>query len=238
MRKKCALGLSAFLFFSSIAILKAQNTYVVAGVNVPFQYAAGIEYTLSKKFSIGFNAGIVTKPFDKIILEIMNSLGTSTSVTNTIGESFSFGYTLQPTLYWHFYRKYYAAIYGQYGYLQANNAPQDAIEAYYGVSLSQYPIRRNTTQQADIIFSSSIYNAGLLVGRRFNFKKGGSRFHLRTELAFTKIFGSYSTLSSGTRDLSKLSTEADAEMKDYYWQYGYLPTVNIYIAFRLNKEEK
>lgn len=229
--KKIFLSLGIICTCASHSI--AQGFAVTLGTQVPLQYNIGLEYEFSKRITGSLSLGVLTKPYDKIILQAMNALGTDEALTNTIGTAFSYGLIVQPGVHWHFSKKYYAGIYGQYMYLQANDAPKDLIESYYGVTLTAPKAPRNQPPESDLIVSSNLYNAGLLIGRRFFFKN--PRLQARIEVALAKTLYSYSSVSSTNYYLSNLSSEVNTELSYYYWNYGYIPTLNIYLSFKLHK---
>lgn len=212
----------------------AQNHSVFVGTQIPLQYSIGYSYQISPKFSSSLQLGLLTKPYDKIILNILDAMGTDDALTNTIGESFSYGLLVQPTVYWHWNEKYYIGVYGQWTYLRENDAPKDVIEAYYGTDIDTAPSKRNRQRSGNsLTLESNLYNLGLLVGRSFFFKN--PRLQLRIELATAKTLTSSSQISSEARDLSTLSEKVDVILGDYYWNYGYIPTLNVYLVYQFGK---
>ena len=97
-----------------------------------------------------------------------------------------------------------------------------------------YEVITNLTPQVsnDLQLTSNLYNVGLLIGRRFHFKN--PKWQFRTEFAIAKVLGSKTKLSSDYRDLVNLSVIVNDELEEYYWEYGYLPSLNFYLAYKLN----
>lgn len=195
-----------------------------AGSDIPLFYSAGIEFPVAKKLSFSTRAGYLTKPYDKIILDILKALGTKEALTNTIGEAFSYGINAQATAQWYM-QQWHFGIWFSFVNLTATEAPADAIENYYGIILPG----RLLTPGISFRLSSNLYNGGLVVGRDFSIPS--LPLQVRVELSAGKSFSSTSTLSNETLGkLDTASTLIQKELGEEYRKYGYLPSLNIYLV--------
>lgn len=218
------LSLLLFLVLFSELIEFGQSTSIFIGTQVPLVYSAGFE--MESGFGLAFNAqaGILTKPYDQAILEMLKKLGTDEALTNTIGHAFNYGFVLQPALKYHF-KSWYTGIHYSYFSLVASDAPADLIQNYYGISI---PIlfRNNTFR-----LNSELMNAGALIGREFHLKN--PIWQINLELSLGKTFWSSSKLTSDSGELPRLSAAVDEKLNEYYLDYGYLPSLNVFIVRKI-----
>lgn len=212
-----------YIFFVNIAF--AQKSGFQLGTQIPLMYSIGYEFDINNKFSFNTQVGILTRPYDVAILEILKLTGTEEPLVNTIGEAFSFGFIFQPTVKYCFKRYYIGAYYSYYS-LNARETPTDAIENYYNIYL---PDRINNRTN-EFSLNSRLHNIGLLFGRKIELKN--PNFELRLELAFAKTIKSKSKFSSESGDISTISSLIDDELNSYYINYGYLPSFNIFLSFK------
>lgn len=223
-----------FAFFSLFVItsysVKGQQTQLQVGTQIPLNYSIGVEQQVSRKFSVNFQAGILTSPYDQIILEVLKKFGTSEALTNTIGDAFSIGYMLQPTFKFNFGKNYFGLDYSFYS-LIANDVPVDAIENYYSVTLPKRQINRTN----NFTLTSNLHNLGILYGRLFQFRN--PHLHLKLEFSIAKTFSSSSTLTAEYGDVSHISPKIDDELNQYYIDYGYLPSLNVFLVYVLGKKK-
>lgn len=217
MRYKFTLLITVLLL--PIQLIKAQTSSVQVGTQFPLMYAVGYEYQFKNDISFNFQGGILTKPYDEIILTVLESYSDNKALMSTIGEAFKYGLIIQPTLKYHFSKNYFG-LYYSYFWLYAEDTPMDAFENYYGISL---PIG---IRQDEMKLKSELLNIGLLYGRKFYFKNPS--FQVWLELSLAKTCWSYSELTHEDYNLENLSNSVDEELNEYYMKYGYLPSINIY----------
>jgi hypothetical protein len=216
-----------FLSFLIITIKSfSQDNSVIAGTNIPLFYTVGYQQKISEKFSATVKFGLLTKPYDALILNLLKAFDTDKMLVNTIGEAFSVGYNIQPEIKWHF-RKSYVGFSYSYLLLKAVECPSDAIENYYGVSI---PNRRSVS----LTLKSSLHNAGIFYGRKFQFKN--PHFLMAAELSVLKTFKSKSKMTNSQgEELERLSNLIDNQLNTYYVEYGYLPSFNLYFIYKFKK---
>lgn len=217
MRYKFTLLITVLLL--TIQLIKAQTSSVQIGTQFPLMYAVGYEYQFKNDISFNFQAGVLTKPYDEIILNVLESYSDNKALMSTIGEAFKYGLIIQPTLKYNF-SKNYIGLYYSYFWLYAEDTPMEAFENYYGVSL---PIG---IRQDEMKLRSELLNIGLMYGRRFYFKNPS--FQIWLELSLAKTCWSYTELTHEDYNFESLSNSVDEELNEYYMKYGYLPSLNIY----------
>jgi hypothetical protein len=216
----------AFLVFTQ-SLLWAQKTNLQIGSQIPLNYSLGVEHEFGPKFSAAIHFGILTQPYDKAIMGILKSFGTDESLVNTIGDAFNIGYIVQTSLKFNFHKSYIGLV-PSYYYLRANDAPADAIESYYGITL---PFGIGSKKTYTI--KSNLYNIGLLYGHRFTLKN--PHMEIRLELEVVKTAASSSSLWNDSEKLDKISEKVDNKLNGYYMTYGYLPSLNIYWVYKLGR---
>lgn len=199
--------------------------YVQAGTQIPLNYTLGGGWDFSKRISAEMRTGILTFPFDRAILAMLQGFGTDAAITNTIGNAFDFGVALQPSLDFHLGKYHLGAEYA-YHFLRAKDPPAALIESYYGVTLP----RRLGSRENTFVLVSHLHAAGIRLGRVFDLSQPG--WELKVELAVSKVFASSSVLSGDFGDMQRASALIDAELNRYYIDYGYLPSLNVFLVRR------
>lgn len=228
MNRTYSLFIALLLTIITLKINSQNNLFI--GTQIPLTYNLGYEFQFSTKWSISSQFGILTKPYDKAILTLMEEFGTDEQLVNTVGEAFSYGLAFQPEIIYTI-RKWEIGIFYSYFFLKAEDAPKNAIENYYGVS---FPIRPPIfIGSNNLTLTSNLYNAGIKFGRKFFFKNPA--FEIRTEFDFAKTFASKSKLTANDADIDRISELVDKDLNEYYIDYGYLPALNIRLLYHLNK---
>ncbi len=128
-------------------------------------------------------------------------------------------------------------MYGQYIHFSAGPiTPADGLGIYFNRDFSGF----NLLNSPAFVFNlqSNVWVTGLRVGRSFQFTD--SRFGLNTELGLGKILTTKNTFSSNRSAVDALGVtqrlygNLDNEIDTKLRQYGYLPTLNILLTYRLN----
>ncbi|MFN8206849.1 MAG: hypothetical protein U0T82_05495 [Bacteroidales bacterium] len=220
----CRLLIISSLFIFTVMPGLTQTASVQIGTQVPLFYSAGFELEAKNGLAFNFQSGILTKPYDAAILGTLKLFGTDEAIVNTIGEAFDYGFILQPSVKYHF-KKWYTGLSYSYYSLVASDAPASLIENYYGITL---PV---TARNKELQLNSELQNAGILFGREFQFKNPG--WQLSLELSLAKTFWSRSRLSNDNGDLPRLSAPIDEELNQYFIEYGYLPSINVFLVRKL-----
>jgi hypothetical protein len=213
--------------------LVAQHAIKV-GTQIPIQYALQYDYQFHPKWSANIQAGVLTKPYDRVILDLLKSFGVSQELVNVLTNAFNFGTIAQAGVNYHF-KKNYIGITGSWIHLQAADAPISAVENAFNVSIASYPQRpqQSVRTPVTLTLASDLFNAGILYGRRFTFKNPTIELH--TEFGFAKVLGSSSYIDSPQKSLDVLSILVDNELKNEYLDYGYLPSINIFFVYKFGK---
>lgn len=208
---------------------------VLAGTQIPVQYNVGLDYQFAKRWAVNAHIGVLTKPYDQIILNIIEGFGTDEVYIRMIENAFQFGVVTDIGLRFHLNKKNYLGIYGQYIALSAQDTPQEVIESFFGVNLTTFPRiggLRNINNNIDLLLKSNLLQLGLTYGRVIPLT---SRLDLRLEFDISANIGSSSTLSSNTRNLTNLSTTVDNELSTFYRNYAFVPGITIHFAYLLSK---
>ncbi len=228
-------GLLLFLLFPIHSLL-AQGSSVKLLAEVPVQFGMGYEGKLSRHFSISLQAGILTDPNSSLIVASLEALGTDKEITLMIDDAFKFGTVGELGIHYNFKRNYVGTFF-QIIALRGGDTPSDLIESYFGEDLSTYPPKRNRTQtnEAYLTLKSTLYQAGVLYGRRFPLKN--KHFEIDAEFGVSANIGSKSTLSSETLSLEALSEEVNDELKYYYSNYAFVPSLTVALVYKFSSKE-
>lgn len=134
--------------------------------------------------------------------------------------------------------KNYAGVYAQYMHLKGGSTPADALSVYFKKDFTQFDVTGLPVFQFSM--QSNIVNVGALFGHRFQL--GSPRLALNGEVGLSKIVASKNTFSSNrtivdqTSAARNLYREIDQSIRKDYVKYGYIPTVNVYLVFRLLRQ--
>lgn len=235
------LGLAPFLraqdtLSTQKPVLYPTHSFFI-GTQIPLQYTAGYAYRFSNYVSARIHAGILTKPYDQFIRSSMEAFGMDQELGRVIAKSFRGGTILGTGANYHF-GKSYAGLYGQFVHLRSGGVtPADALGIYFKRDFSDF----DPKGLPDFEFSmqSNLYQLGALYGRQFQFTN--PRWRLDAELSLAKVLTSTSTFSSNrpsvdrTRLARTLFQALDREVGEAYQQHGWLPTLNVYLVYQLQK---
>jgi hypothetical protein len=235
MIKKIAIIVLPFLLICGKNFAQQSRREVLVGVQVPLQFTAGYQYQLHPRVSFRMQAGVMTHPLDKIFLYSMEQSGLNKNLSSIIKESFDVGYLGTAGVNFH-YKKFYLGLNGQYAHLRGQGRLTAALYTYYKKDLPTIPAEfQPLLDGLQIKWQSDIWNAGMLVGRKFLLHN--PRLAIYTELGFTKTFSSSNTFSSNNTflDQTPLADEIyarlDYEFKEAFRKYGYYPSINVYLSY-------
>ncbi len=238
MRIKKIFVLS-FLFLLVITQSFAQQSHsdVFAGIQFPLQFTAGYQYQFHPMLSLRLQVGTMIHPLDKIFLYSMEQSGLNKNLSRIIKESFDIGYLGTGGVNIH-YRKYYLGLYGQYVHLRGQGRLTEALYTYYRNDLPTIPPEfQPLLNGLQLKWQSNIWNAGILVGRKFILSN--PRFAVHTEVGFTRTFSSTNSFASNNSFLDQTTladqiyARLDQEFKNAFRKYGYYPSINIYLFYNL-----
>ena len=212
-----------FLFSAVSFFSYSQQTHLQIGTQIPLNYSAGLEIFAGKNLSANMQVGYLTKPYDEVILELLKKLGTEEAIVYTIGEANPQGIAFQPTLKFHI-NSFYTGLTYSYYKLEAKDVPSETIEYYYGINIPGRNVKSFNLE-------SNLHNIGIIFGKEISFGKN-EKSGLKLELSVQKAISSSSHISaSDNTDLSMLNTLVSEELNEYYVNYGYLPTINIFYFY-------
>lgn len=236
IRSFLAISIQTILILS----LQAQNRRAALqiGTQFPLQYGVGVEYQFNKRISSYLQAGLLTKPYDEYLIHSMELSGLKKDLSRIMRRSFDRGLFLNLGTNYHF-DKYYAGVFGQIGNMHGKGPLLEMANIYFKGKLPEVdPTWLILAENLQMNWRSKVIDAGLIVGRRFLFSD--SRFELRTEFGLTKILASNSKFTVGnsliddTPLAQEFYTKLKKEFKDAYWKYGLLPSLNLYLVYKLN----
>jgi hypothetical protein len=224
------LVFSVHSFTHSIAQDKGPS--VMIGTQIPLQYTLGFNYHFSPAISARAQLGILNKPYDKLVLSIMEQFGLEKPIGRLIEKSLNHGLMYTLGVNYHF-GKNYVGLFGQHTQLKGKITIEEAASAYFerdlsflnpfGFSLLEVSARSNTT------------NIGVLYGRRFTFPD--PRFEILAEAGIAKIISTTNYFSTSNRLLEQVPRVKEVyrnlsvDFKEAYRRYGYLPTINVYLNY-------
>jgi hypothetical protein len=208
---------------------------VFIGTQMPLQYTIGYGYQFSDRFSASAQAGILTKPYDGLIINSLEAFGLDKYLGRVIKKAFNKGTVLGIGTNYHF-GKNYVGLSGQYIHLQGGGiTPADALSVYFKKDFSSFD--PTGLPVFEFAMQSNILNIGTFFGHKFQLNK--PQLSINAEVGLSKIVASKNSFSSNrslidqTAFSRNLYKELDKEMRKAYWKYGFIPTLSIYFVYRL-----
>ncbi|MCF8379725.1 MAG: hypothetical protein K9H49_09125 [Bacteroidales bacterium] len=199
--------------------------FIEGGTEFPLNYSLGIGAGINNNFQFSIRAGLLTKPYDIIILNTLSALGVDQSITNTVGDAFTRGLTIKGGVNYSFPGFYTGAFYSFYN-LNAVDVPTDLINNYFGLDL---PL--SLFDFIEYKLKSDLHNIGLLIGKSFPVN---DRFDIGAEFSVAKTVSSTNSISNiYDKNMVQATGIIHEKMKPLYKKYGYLPSLNIFIRIKL-----
>jgi hypothetical protein len=220
----------------NISSAQASRHSFSIGTQIPLQYTLGYEYQVSDHFSAQIQGGLLTSPYDQVILSVMKSLGVDDSLKNMINDAFKLGTIVGVVTKYHFNENHYIGITGEWVRLNGGDVAADLLSAYFGRDIS--PLKHGAySSPLQLTMQSSLYLAGITYGRRFHFSNPA--YEIAAEISVTKCFASTNSFSSnrprldGTQQVKLLYSELDSDLNSDYSRYVYVPTLNVYFIWHI-----
>lgn len=212
----------------------AKSSFFI-GTQIPVQFTAGFEQGFGARLSVRLQGGFISKPYSGFIVDAMRAFGMNEYLAKVIKKAFQSGSVFSIGPNYHF-GKNYAGVYGQYMHLEGGGiTPADALSVYFKKDFSQFDVTGLPVFQFSM--QSNLVNVGALFGHKFQL--GSPRLSINGEVGFTKIVASKNTFSSNRAIVDRtglarnLYSEIDQSMRKDYVKYGYIPSINAYLVFRL-----
>lgn len=207
----------------------AQKHALKIGTDIPLQYAVGYDYQISPKFSAGTKLGILTTPYDEIILGLFRLFGGNDTMIDIISNGYELGGILELGGNYYF-KNHYVSLHGQYISLQGSQARVDLVETLIGRELEKLPPFINPQVKDDVIeVKSSLLQAAIRYGWIKQLKN--PKLQLRTEVSLSLNLTSDTKLRSDEYDVSDAEVVMDKLITEFYHHYAYIPTFNIYLVY-------
>lgn len=208
---------------------------VFIGTQVPLQFTVGYDYQISNQFSVRAQAGFLTRPYQGLIVNSLETFGLDKLLGRVIKKAFRTGTVLSIGSDYHF-GKNYVGISGQYIHLKGGGiTPADALSVYFKKDFSDFDL--TGLPVFEFSMQSDILNIGALFGHEFQLHN--PNFSINTEAGLSKIVASQNSFSSNrslidaTAFGQNIYNELDKEMRTAYWKYGFIPTIGIYLVYHL-----
>ena len=237
------------LLLSATLGLRAQETrhQLLLGTQFPLQMGLGYHYRISPSFSLRAQAGVLTSPYDDVVLGLMRRYGADERLTRIVESSFGLGGVGNVGLVYHRDR-YRFGIQGGYVGLHGQSPIPDLMLIYYGPEIGNLFLER-ARQEApegtpgletvEVTAITELWTAGITGGRQFTFRN--PRLGLLAEIGLTRSFRSTTAIQSNYEafdqhpPIAYVYSDVKAQVKEAYRQYGWLPTVNVYLTYYLGK---
>lgn len=205
---------------------------IMVGTQIPLQYTLGFNYPFSPVISARAQVGLLTKPYDRMMLGIMENFGLEKNLGRLIEKSLDHG--LMFTLGGNYHiGKNYIGIFGQHARLKGDISLENAAIAYFDSDLSF--LSPFGMSLLEVSARSNIYNVGILYGRKIILPN--PRFEILAEAGIAKVLLSKNYFSTNQRLVEQLPLvkqvyrNMDRDFQEAYLRYGYIPTINLYLNY-------
>lgn len=205
------------------------------GTQIPLQFTAGYAYRISNNFSAKAQGGFLTQPYDGLIVNSLQAFGLDKNLGRVIKKAFKTGSLLGIGLDYHF-GKNYAGISGQYIYLKGGGiTPADALSVYFNQDFSNFD--PTGLPAFEFNMRSDILNINAMYGHEFQLRN--PHLSINTEVGLSKMVASKNYFSSNRSAIDRTAfarniySQLDKEMRTAFWKYGFIPTINVYLVYRL-----
>ncbi len=220
------------IFHLQSGVAQESGHRINMGTHFPLEYNIGYNYQYHPSLSAYAEFGVLTKPYDGVILDILELFGTDEGWVRLIEDAFNFGMIASAGHNFHF-NKHYAGVYFQAIGLSGSESPLGAYQNYFEKQdYSAFAL----VYGVDLTVNSTLYQAGIMYGYRFPLKK--SNWEIATEIRFSKNIASTNEFTSNrpyldsTMPVKLLYNELDNEIKETYLKYAYLPTLSLIFQYR------
>lgn len=213
----------------------------MVGTQFPVQIGLGYQYHTGKHLSGRVQAGLLVPPYDRFIIYSMEAFGFDKKYSKALDEAFQLGWVASLNPQYHFgpSGNHYLRLQGQFARLKGSIRLDEAVELLLDnqisiPDLSQLPIRI-----PDFSTRSNLFLLGVHYGHRFQLAH--PRLTLQTEIGFNKIIGSRNEYTTNIKLLDNNSLvqvyyrNLDDRLRSYYLQYGYIPSISLYLIYRLGR---
>ena len=203
---------------------QTQNIEVEAGTEIPLNYSIGIGYSLNENIQFNLRTGILTMPYDNLIISLLGRYATDESETNTIQDAFQFGVMAKAGINYKFSNFYTGAFYS-FWRLQATDIPTDLLNNYFDLNLPPM-----SYDLIDYTLKSDLHNFGILIGKSFPLKEGMA---VGTEFSISKTFITKNELSNNFDEMTLATGYVHDILDPLLMKYGFLPSINVFIRKNL-----
>ena len=211
------------------------KSQVLVGTQIPLQFTAGYQYQVSVHFSARAQAGILTRPYQGLIVNSLEAFGLDKNLGRVIKKAFRTGTLLGIGTNYHF-GKNYIGVAGKYIHLKGGGiTPADALSVYFKQDFSGFD--PTGLPAFEFNMQSDIFNIDALFGHEFQLQH--PRLSINAEFSLSKIIASqnnfYSnrSLIDGTAFARNIYKQLDKEIQSAFWKYGVIPTISVYLVYHL-----
>jgi hypothetical protein len=209
----------------------AQRSSLKFAAEFPLHFGIGYEGLIGRGVSAGGSMGVMTSPNSDLIISYLRFIGTDEELVLIVEDAFQLGIVGEINLNYNFKRNY-IGIFSQVIGAQGGDVSAELLEDYFDVELDDYPVKPggSTAQERNLKLRTRLYQLGLLYGHRFPLKD--NRFEIDVEVGLSANLGSVSKLYSDNRDLSELNERLNFELKTFYQEYAFIPSVGVMFVYK------
>lgn len=203
-------------------------------VEAPVQFGVGFEASLTNRFSLSLQTGLLRDPHSTLMMKSFEAFGMDEEIIVMIENSFKHGVVLEAGLNYNF-RKSYAGVFFQQINLRSGSSPASVYQSRFDTDINTLPVKPNSTVQIEtsLTIQSSLSQLGFMYGRRFLLKN--PRFEIDVEAGISKNVGSVTKVTSKNREVGPLDNQVNQELDDYYSKYAFIPSLTVAFVYNISR---
>lgn len=226
--KNCFILFLVSLFSTFIS---AQKMKVQIGTDIPYQFYAGVDYSVHSNVGLSLRTGLLTPPYSTVIINAIEGFGADPLLSEILQYTFNLGWMNALSSYYKFGNKKQWFIGPEFrlDHLIAAETPKTLIEVATGKSIPT-GTRQNPTIQLKM--GLTLYAVGFRIGRHFMLDKSNKHF-INIEFSASKHIATQTFLSANGLTLVSINAELNQLMwDDVFKLYGYLGGLGVSYGYR------
>jgi hypothetical protein len=201
---------------------------------VPVQMGVGFEASLSHRFSLSLQAGVLRDPNSTLMMETFKAFGNDEEIVQMIEKSFKHGLVIEGGLNYNIGKSYVGVFYQQIN-LGSGESPASAYESQFNTDINLLAVKpgRPTLVEKSVNIQSNLSQVGILYGRRFALVN--PKFEIDVEAGISKNIDSVTKVTSENREVDLFSQEVNQELDAWFARHAIIPSLMVALAFKINR---
>jgi hypothetical protein len=200
----------------------------------PVQVAVGLEASLTNRFSLSLQTGLLREPNSTFLMKSFEVFGADKEIILMIENAFKSGLVLEGGINYNF-GKSYVGLFCQQINLRSGNSPASTYETQFNTDINELAVKpgRPVLVETNLVIQSNLSQLGVLYGRRFMLRN--PKFEIDVEAGISKNVGSVTKVTSKNREVDTLSKEVNMELDNWYSGHAYIPSATVALVYNISR---